>query len=124
MENINLQPFYVGQKVVYITGINMQKNSIHTVLECIKMNCKCNRWLIKIKTNSAKQNLSKDVVYVECDVCRSYIPIEYFLKYENGLWQSKSFRPLQQHSFPLITLSKIQEMEKCKIEQSELLGGN
>jgi len=44
MENNNLKnlpPFYVGQKVVYITGISMPKDSIHIISDCLKKECNC-----------------------------------------------------------------------------------
>lgn len=51
MENLNnLPPFYVGQKVVYITGDNMPKNSIHIVREVILADCGC--FILKINTKS------------------------------------------------------------------------
>lgn len=101
----NLPPFYVGQKVVYITGKNMLKDSIHTVSEIEKSRCGCYFiWIgneVKIK--------GKPFDYYSCVECGK-ISLGSFI-HSNG-WSSKSFRPLQESVFPSLTMSRVIEKER------------
>lgn len=107
MKNLNLPPFYVGQKVVYVTGTNMPKDSIHTVTGIKQNSCGC--WSIAINGEPFGKNNAYNMLY--CLKCGTRnLPL-----CGNNLlrgWYAANFRPLQQQNFPLITLSKIREKEK------------
>ena len=117
MEKMNLPPFYIGQKVVYITGINMPKGSIHTVSDIHVQPCGCVSLAIdgeKIKFRPVKQGYKA----VVCDTCCKYNhPSEYKHGIHLYAWSADSFRPVQEAKPPLIklTLSKIKETEKEQI---------
>jgi hypothetical protein len=104
MENLNnLPPFFVGQKVVYITGNHMPKDSIHTVLGCKQY--PCGHWTVKINTSSGINYYAKGLT---CICLKSRIDIDDGIEY---YWAAASFRPLQEQKFPLIKLKKIIEKE-------------
>ncbi len=106
MNKLNLPPFYIGQKVIYITGNNMPKDSIHTIINIIKMHCGC----FCIDIGKQCNVLTKTYCINHASKIGPFLPsskIQWF--------NSNSFRPFQQQSFPLIKLSKIQELEKEEI---------
>jgi hypothetical protein len=109
MENLNnLPPFYVGQKVVYITGISMPKNSVHVVSDVYKKGCGC----CIIGINGDKIIFRKPKTgLIECSSCRKGYKSDKI--FDSKGWNSGSFRPLQQQNFPLMKLSeiKIKELE-------------
>lgn len=110
MENkLNLPPFYIGQRVVYITGKNMPKDSVHTVSAINQAWCGC--WEIAINGESLKIKKSNKPM-IRCVGCEKRRVSEGFV-YDN--WLASSFRPLQQTSFPLMTFSKIVEKEKEEV---------
>ncbi len=102
----NLPLFYVGQKVVYITGKCMPKDSIHVVKDVIKLECGC--YCLDINSNNNYGN--KPIV--ECKNCGK------FAKYPRPgveLFVATSFRPLQEQKFPLIKYSKVlEEVNVCE----------
>ncbi len=100
--NNNLLPFYVGQKVVYITGKNAPKDSVHTVLDIWKQPCGC--IVIEIEANTGDPILLGNRRY-ECRLCKGI----YIANQQKRGWAATSFRPLQQLKFPLMTYSKVIE---------------
>lgn len=105
-ENLGLPPFYIGQKVVYLTGLNMPKGTIKTVEQIVKFDCGC--YLIGFS-----ENQSGDYSHQKCDKHDSYI-----LHPGVILWAPKSFVPLLEQKFPLIKLSRVIE------ENLELVSSN
>lgn len=103
MENKNIPPFYVGQKVEYITGNNMPKYSKHIVSNVYKSPCGC--WMIDINNTSKIQTLGEHS-YWECCECKGKI-----YDYNFYGWYATSFRPIQEQTFPLMTYSKVIEKE-------------
>jgi len=105
----NLPPFYIGQKVIYITGTNMPKDSIHTVSGLHKSDCGC--YVIQINGQPPKVEIG-DISNPnwKCKQCGK----QYKKTNENCFrrWLASSFRPLQEETFPLIELSKVIEKEK------------
>ncbi len=98
---MNLPPFYVGQKVVYITGINAPKDSIHIVKDIWLNDCgKC--WVIDIGIiiNPHHGKYGK----FQCSNCREV----YMTTCKDG-WMATSFRPLEQLKFPLMKYTKVIE---------------
>lgn len=97
----NLPPFFIGQKVVYITGISMPKDSVHTVKFTNKSSCGC--WFISIGEDRIDSDDGSLYYCVECgnNVVGNFI---------NG-WSAKSFRPLQESVFPSLIMSKAIEKE-------------
>lgn len=92
----NLSPFYIGQKVVYITGIYHPKNTIYTIKDIIKYPCGC--YGIDIG--------EKDTYGISiCGDHNSYLNTPSNIAY----YDSNSFRPLQELKFPLISYSKVLE---------------
>lgn len=111
MENkLNLPPFYIGQKVVYITGNNMPKGSIHTVTGIKQMVCGC--WDLFIN-NEPPWKLRATTQYLECTECGIHIPNTI----ENCLygWDANSFRAIEEIKASIMTLSQIKETEREEI---------
>lgn len=99
----NLPPFYIGQKVVYITGSFMSKGSIHTVKGVNQYSCGC--WLIDIGTVGNNPNGTYCHKHGE-NYCTTS-PIDY--------WASLSFRAYQEQKLKLISLTKVlEEVEMCE----------
>ena len=98
----NLSPFYIDQKVVYITGINLPKGSIFTVKGCILLSCGC--WKIDIGlTRTFYTTLC-------CNDHNNKILLNSTIRY----FDSNSFRPLIEERFHLIEYSKvIEEIPAC-----------
>ena len=97
MENLNnLPPFYAGQKVVYITGKHMPKNSIHTIKSCFRSECGC--WGVLI--NKEEYHIINTGSF-SCTVCGND-----FSKLSNG-WKAESFRPAQEQIMKLVSYSKV-----------------
>ena len=108
MNKLNLPPFHIGQKVVYI-GFKMPNGSIHTVSKIKQNSCGC--FAIAINGQDWGSNSPDDLLV--CTVCGEDNPA-----IGNGLlrgWCAASFRPIQQQNFPLMTFSKIVEKEKEEI---------
>lgn len=108
--NKNIPPFYVGQKVVYITGFNMPKDSVHTVLKVLKEHCGC--WRILIETTK-ELDLSM-YTHIKCWGCGMRFEINLFSR----SWYASSFKPLEEQTFPLLSYSKVRE------ETHELVSSN
>lgn len=100
----NLPPFYIGQKVVYITGANMPKNSVHTVRGVFKQACGCIMILIDRESN----RMPNDTTHVRCVECNKRVTIG---EYIDAGWFATSFRPVQEQAFPSLTYSKVVEKE-------------
>lgn len=111
----NIGPFYIGQKVVYITGNNLPKNSIHIVSDLMQDPCGC--WSMAI--NGEKISLYKvenaEITDLICDSCKLAHPAT--MKHSDPLscWDVTSFRAIEKAPIPLLTLSKIKETEKEEI---------
>lgn len=109
MSKLNLPPFYVGQKVVYITGYNMPKNSIHTVLDVWQSNCGC--WFIDVAASPVRGQF-KNNKFVSCAECGEFFEIR---KPERQGVSAKSFRAIEEAKPPLMTFTQIKEVEKEEI---------
>jgi len=105
MNNLNnLPPLYIGQKVVYITGYNMPKDSIHIVKDVFKIKC-CNTWIISITTPFI---IGKG--YHLCSCCNTELSSDFILNIpKNQSFSASSFRAIESQSFPLLTYSKVLE---------------
>lgn len=108
MEKLNLPPFHIGQKVIYITGKYMPKNSIHTVEEVIKDVCGC--YIISVNTKTPK--VEYGVTHLYCGVCKKQFPIN---KWKTNYWNASSFRAAEEINIPLMTFSEIKKKEKQEI---------
>lgn len=111
---VNIPPFHLGQKVVYITGKSMPKGSVHTVTEMYLPPCGC-RYIIGINGVPIKfKSFVADIV--RCAACGLELPASrYHGLYDDGGWNQNSFRPLQESKMPLIKLSQIKETEKEQV---------
>lgn len=106
MDNINMPPFYIGQKVVAIknskSGATYKKGEIHTVLNILK--CDCGRYLIDIGFKVIQGTGTR------CDVCQKSVNKDY-------VWycDSRSFAPaIQEQEFKQTTYSKVlEEVPMC-----------
>lgn len=97
----NLPPFYVGQKVVYITGNNMPKNSIHIILGIIRMPCGC--WVLDIgKKRSSFKRLT----------CMLHDYSKKVMDSDVNYFNSTSFRPLLESPFPSLTFKEVIKKER------------
>lgn len=104
----NIPPFYIGQKVVYITGINMPKNSVHVVTG---MNCSpcCGAFRLFIEIPAGKNDPTKP--YALCtNGCKYKKPQNYEVA-----WDPNSFRPLEYIKPKLMTFEEINQTEKEEI---------
>lgn len=99
----NIPPFYVGQKVVYITGKAMPKNSIHTVRGAKQHPCGC--WAIDIGRKAD----------TPLHVCYHHRDSDALFTNGIGWFVSESFRPLQEMKAPMLTFEKIKESEKEEV---------
>ena len=108
MENLNnLPPFYVGQKIVYITGHNMPKDSIH-IVKGIKISC-CEGYAVNvgIKTKRYFEHKNNGITHIRCSKCKRISEIDDFF---NWILAS-SFRPLQESPFPSLTMKEVVKEE-------------
>lgn len=102
MKEINLPPFYVGQRVVAVKdNIDrlFKKGDCFTVTGIIKSVCKCNDWDVNVGISKVSNSL-------ECTVCKTIW--ENTTKYA---WFSfRRFAPIEEN-FQSISLEKVLEEE-------------
>jgi len=104
MNNLNLPPFYVGQRVEYIgNGSKLKKHSKHTVLDIWKEPCGC--WGIDIGKSKDSGKMLRKCIY--CNVI-------YDNTFKAGFY-ARVFRPVQEAKPPLMTFTQIKEKEKEEI---------
>jgi len=108
MNKLNLPPFYVGQKVVYITGKRMPKDSVHVVTGIVKHNC----GHFGIYINTKNFNWGPTTKFCLCEFCGKLTPVS---PGSIKTWSPLSFRPLQEAKPPLMTFTQIKETEKEEI---------
>jgi len=97
MENLNLPPFYAGQKIVYITGRNMPINSTHTVISCAKNYCgTCWVVIIEAKPPVFSRERLAAATLVRCMGCKAVVPKSVYVNKRTGGWIAASFRPVQE----------------------------
>lgn len=107
----NIPPFTIGQKVVYTTGINMPKNSIHVVSDIHKDPCGC--WVIAINKEPLNFGfVGNGYTHYSCPNCGS---VRITGAYTRKAWLAISFKPIQEMKAPLLTFEKIKEEEKEEI---------
>lgn len=86
MENLNLPPFYVGQKVVYIgTKGTLPMKSIHTVVDIKRHPCGC--WAVNVGRIADKRYGG-----INCTIHSSAINIKTNMLW----WDSKVFAPIEE----------------------------
>ena len=107
---INIPPFYVGQKVMYITGDNMPKNSTHIVSDIWQKECGC--WVIQINNNIEFATKKSDEVW-RCAKCKSSRPNS--PNTVKAGWLASSFRAIEEIKTPLMTFKEIREKEKEEV---------
>jgi hypothetical protein len=102
----NLQPFYVGQKVVCIkshSDLEYKKGEIYTIKGIAKNRCKCSLYLIDIGVTSINdRNYTTEYCY-GCKTINKWQSIHWYLP--------SGFSPLQESVFPSLKLSKVIEKE-------------
>lgn len=104
MENINLPPFYVGQKVVRIRphDFNMvQEGKEYFVTGVMNGLCKCNKWLITVGVN----NPYGGSYCTDCGTVTHY--------HGEMRFCSTGFAHIQSQEFKQVTYSKILEEVPC-----------
>ncbi len=103
--------FKIGQKVVYITGINMPKGSIHIVSDIHFSECGC----VDIAINGKKLEFRPSNNHpVMCAFCNKvYITKDYL---DGDSWDAESFRLLDE-TFAEGILEQITQ----QIEEEELI---
>lgn len=109
----NIAPFYIGQKVVYITGINMPKNSRHTVYDIKQDDCGC--WVIAIGCHEYGKKILLETLpsghIWKCPECHKIHSGDAFMG-----WYASSFRPAEEISLPFLTFKQVRETEVTKPE--------
>ena len=113
MENLNLSPFYPGQKVVALKDskqVNCKKGMILTIVACFKNNCKCNKsgWEIAVKEFPGTSDFS---------FCACHKTIIRHDGYIYFLGDAHYFAPLEE-KFEHISLSKVIEIETCLVSEN------
>jgi hypothetical protein len=111
MENLNLPPFYPGQKVVSLInciGINLKKGDVLTVYCCVNNVCRCNEgWAVYIKEF---QIIPKRLCYTCHQKAEANEP-----NYRHTL--AKHLAPLEE-KFEHISLLKVIEIETCLVSEN------
>ena len=112
MENLNLPPFYPGQKVVSLINsitAKLKKGDIITVVTCIENPCTCgSRWQVAIKEFPSTKFQS----YCPCKASIiNHIGVPYMLG------DSSHFAPIEE-KFNHISLSKVIEIETCLVSEN------
>ena len=74
----NIPPFHIGQKVMYITGKNMPKDSMHIVKDIYQSECGC--WSMTINNEETVYSpiRCKEIICMDCG--KEYLinsPIKY-----------------------------------------------
>lgn len=112
MKNLNLPPFYAGQKVVCVNPTDrLIKDKIYTVISCF-IDC-CGYWAV---TLSGIPDISEsDLPILKGEICRCYKNDHIRISSGLRIFYASRFTPVQEQRLPLITLSKIQETEKEEI---------
>lgn len=103
----------IGDKVVYITGKNMPKDSIHEVSDVEYKDCGCHSIAINGK-KIIRTSHSNDVAI--CSMCGKFNRRNYYINGNN--WAMSSFRKVDE-SFADSVLEKI--TEQIKEEELELV---
>lgn len=106
----NLPKFYIGQKVRYITGIHMPKNSTHIVSDYHIQPCGCHTMAIdgeKLKTVTSTRPL------IGCEECGK-VMLSGGAVVDN-LWSPDSFLAVQEQNYPLMSFFQILKVEKEEI---------
>jgi hypothetical protein len=106
MDNLNLSPFYVGQKVIATKDHSNKrylKGQIFTVHDIMKKSCGCSGYVIRIG------NIVGNGFGTDCITCGKSISDS------GALWfNSKSFAPIQEQEFKQTTYSKVlEEVSMC-----------
>lgn len=115
MNKLNLPPFYIGQKVEYITGIKMPKGSIHIVSDIFQSICGC--YSININGNKVKTGPFNPLATIwHCEDCNKKGDIHRGDKHKiiDG-WDPNSFRAIEEAKYPLMSFTQIKEVEKEEI---------
>lgn len=111
MENLNLPPFYPGQKVVSLVASSiykLKKGDIVTVLYCEKCRCSCDSgWVVFIK-----EFVGKNGSYF-CKTCK----LKATESETHAYGYSDNFAPLEE-KFEHISLSKVIEIETCLVSEN------
>lgn len=101
MENINLPPFYVGQRVVVLkTGIRLNKYDVYVVLGIRKSTCKCQLWEVNV-------GVPARTGFMYCAVCGA----EHIPNPTGVIWFNHNlFAPIQEN-FQQITCKEVEAIE-------------
>lgn len=111
MESLNLPPFYVGQKVVSLkSGKALKKDEVVIVSALFK--CECGEWHVQW---GCPHGFESNILYdCECDRNITYM-VPYMAHWGRN---ARFFAPLQEQTYPLISLTKVVE------ENRELVSAN
>lgn len=114
MESNNLPPFYVGEEVEYVTGIEMPKGTKVIVTGATQKGCGC--WVIShdkdntfnLQIEDAKNHGAS---FWKCSLCKKSSG-----RFHPTGWDAHSFRRLQRPKpMTFIKLAEIQETEKEEV---------
>ena len=108
MENLNLPPFYPGQKVVLLkTSVkhDLKKGTNLTVAYCIKSDCNCG-WIVMVKDLPESGS-----GYYDCECGKHTVVKDY------NCGAAQYFAPLEE-KFEHISLSKVIEIETCLVSEN------
>jgi len=106
----NIPPFTIGDKVVYITGKMMPKNSKHTISHVKQHICGC--WIVGINNIPITSNKSTAGL-VRCDLCLSLYSDSHYEV--SGAWSAKSFRKVSEQPMKKLTFAEIEKVEKEEV---------
>lgn len=115
MDNFETAPFYLGQRVVYTTGLYMPKNSIHVISDIKRRRCGC--WAVEINGNKLITEKSTRPL-VRCESC---FKVNIQNIGEDMIvegWKATSFKPIQESPFSSMTTKEVAEKELTLISQN------
>lgn len=105
MEKANIAPFQIGDKVIYITGISMPKNSIHEITGLHIHACGC--WAVAIN-NIPFREMNVTTPMVRCIICYD---VHSSRHYKIDGWAATSFRKVSEQPMKKLTFKEIEKVE-------------
>jgi len=106
MEKANIPPFQIGDKVVYITGKHMPKNTICKITRVLRWPCGC--WGVHIDKQEPK---TLNAYANNCLDCGKDFPLQHL----PDVWCASSFRKVSEQPIKRLTFSEIEKVEKEEV---------
>lgn len=110
----NTPPFFVGQKVVYISDSTngLKRNAVYQITNILIQPCGCFAFDIGLEKHTSLE------IQCECCDCGRNVQNPFYVSHDDnfGFWISANdIRPTQELKAPMLTFEKIKEEEKEEI---------